>query len=180
MQIDSKQIAIYIGMMLVCSTYTLTASFYPKVVQKKGMSILLIGIMVSLNPLANLISSVILGKYMNAIGRKNVLIGCFVTTAASLVVLCPLEICNLTQAIIISIFSRVFGGIGAGCAFTAVITIFVSDYPDRTQIMISRMEIASGIGYILGPLIGSALFLLNLFIALLVVGILIFIYCPVA
>ena len=46
--------------------------------------------------------------------------------------------------------------------------------------MIGRMEAAAGVGLIFGPIIGTAIYLINLLIAMNVVGGLIFIYSPLA
>ena len=117
---------------------------------------------------------------MNAIGRKNVVISCFVFISISMIFLSPIEDTSMSQLIILSLISRVCGGIGGGCMFTAVITIFISDYPDKVQIMLGRMEAAVGIGLIIGPLIGTALYLINLLVAMIVIGGLILFYSPVA
>ena len=180
MKIDNKQVAIYIGLLFVYSTYAMTAPFYPRIAQDKGVQIWLIGVIFSINPLCNLLASLFLGKYMMAIGRKNVVISCFTFTAISMIFLSPIEEADMTQLIILSVISRISGGIGIACLFTAAMTIFISDYPGNIQIMIGRMEAAAGVGLIFGPIIGTALYLINLLIAMNVVGGLIFIYSPLA
>ena len=176
----SKQIAIYISLLLVCSTFTLISPFYPAIARSKGIPLWLIGIFMSLNPLANLITSMILGKYMVLIGRKIVILGSFIATALSMFILSPIEECDSSTVIILTIIARILGGIGAGCVFMSVATVFISDYPDDIQIMLGRMEAAIGLGFILGPLIGSALYLINLAFALIVVGALILLFSPIA
>ena len=178
--IDTKQITIYIALLLVCSTFTLIVPFYPQIANNKGLPIGMIGAIISLNPFINLLTSLTLGKYMNKIGRKNAVISCFFFTSASMILLSPIEYCNLNQLIILSVTSRVIGGIGSGCLLTAITTIFISDYPERIQVMIGRMEGAIGIGLILGPLIGTALYLINLFAALVFVGSLVLLFTPIA
>ena len=180
MGFDVKQVAIYIGLLLVFATFTLIAPFYPKIAEDKGIPIWLIGCIFSLNPLANLITSLLLGKYMNAIGRKNIVIVTFIFSSLSMFFLSPIEDCDMVQVIILSVISRILGGIGAGCLLTAITTIFISDYPDKIQVMIGRMEGAIGIGLISGPLIGEALFIINLLVAMIVVGGIIIIFTPLA
>ena len=69
---------------------------------------------------------------------------------------------------------------GAGFMFTSITAVFISDYPDNMSIMIGRMEVAVGVGLIIGPIIGAALYSINLLVALLSVGGVIAIFCPIA
>jgi hypothetical protein len=62
---------------------------------------------------------------------------------------------------------------------TAADSIVVSDYPDRIDTMIGRLEGAIGIGLILGPLIGVVLYTTNLFFALLAYSGMILAFLPV-
>lgn len=176
----SKQVAMYISLLLVCCTFTLISPFYPEIARKRGLPLWMIGVMFSLNPFAQLISSIFLGKYMIRIGRKLVLISSFLFTSAAMIMLSPIELVDLRYLTILSILARLLGGVGAGCVFNSITTIFISDYPDQIQIMLGRMEAAVGLGLILGPLIGTALYLINLQVALLIVGGLILAFSPIA
>ena len=180
MKIDYKQKAIYIGLFLVCITYTMIAPFYPQIAQDKGVPLWLIGVIFSLNPLAYLITALFLGKYMVLIGRKNAVILSFALVSTSMIFLSPIEDTSMNQLIILSLISRACGGIGSGFMFTAVITIFISDYPDKVQIMIGRQQVAIGLGLVLGPIIGGALYFINLLVTMIVVGALILFYSPIA
>jgi hypothetical protein len=73
-----------------------------------------------------------------------------------------------------------FGGFGASCMFTSFTTIFISDYPDKMQLMIGRMEASVGVGLMMGPLIGTGLYYINLMAAMLGVGGMIIIFAPFA
>ena len=121
-------------------------------------------------------TTIIVGKYLNILGRKKIVMASLFLTSASMVILSPIEDLQMVEVIIVSIFSRIIGGIGAGCMFTPITTIFISDYPDQIQKMIGRMQAMIGLGLILGPLIGTALFLINLFTALMAVGVCILLF----
>lgn len=175
-----KLVGIYLSLLLVCCTSTLISPFYPEIAKKKGLSLWMIGAIFSLNPFFKLMASLFLGKYMMRIGRKFVLLSSLLLTSVSMIILSPIEEVELTSLTILSIFSKLLGGIGAGCVFTSITTIFVSDYPDQIQIMIGRMEAAVGVGLIVGPLLGSALYLISLLAALLIVGGLILAFSPFA
>lgn len=175
-----KQVAIYLTLLMVCCTFTLISPFYPEIANKKGLPLWMIGVMFSLNPFAQLMASIFLSKYMARIGRKLVLLSSFLFTSASMIMLSPIEEVDLATLTILSIIARLLGGIGASCVFTSIVTIFVSDYPDQIQIMLGRMEAAIGVGLILGPLLGTGLYLINLLVALLIVAALILAAAPLA
>lgn len=176
----AKQFAIYIGLLLVCCTYTVISPFYPKVAEDKGLDLWIIGIVFALNPFANLVISPFIGRYMSKIGRKNIVLAAYLLTGVSMLVLSPIELVEESSVLTLSFISRVLGGFGASCLFTAITSIFVSDYPERLQTMLGRMEAAIGLGLILGPILGGALYLVNLLAALLFVGGLILGFSPFA
>ena len=175
-----KQVAIYIGLLLVACTFSLIAPFYPNLAQSKGVPLWLIGIIFSAYPLSTLISSLLLGKYMVLLGRKLVLLSSFLLIAASMVVLSPIEHLEFTPFVILSFAARILGGAGAGCIYTSVLSVFISDYPDCVQKMVGRMEAAVGLGLILGPLLGTVLYLIDLLTALITVGVITFLFFPIA
>ena len=140
----------------------------------------MIGSVFSINPVASLIASIYIGKRLQTFGRKSVIITSFALTALSMIILSPIEYCDKETVIILSFLSRVFGGIGSGFMFTSITTVFISDYADKMGIMIGRMEVAVGVGLIIGPIIGAALYSINLLVALLSVAGVIAIFCPIA
>ena len=140
----------------------------------------MIGIVFSANPVASLISTIFIGKYLQKLGRKNVIISSFALTALSMIILSPIEYCDKEAVIVLSFLSRICGGMGAGFMFTSITAVFISDYPDNMSIMIGRMEVAVEVGLIIGPIIGAALYSINLLVALLSVAGVIAIFCPIA
>ena len=174
----SKQAAIFAGIWLVGCAYSMISPFYPDLARSKGVPLWLIGVMFSINPLATLLTSLFLGKYMVAIGRKLVLVSTFLLVSAALIILSPLQLCEITPFIILSFFSRALGGIGTGCIFTSAISVFISDYPERIQIMLGRMTASIGVGLAVGPLVGTILYLIDLLPALLVTAGVVFLFFP--
>jgi DHA1 family multidrug resistance protein-like MFS transporter len=162
------------------STYTLIAPFLPKVSQEKNLPLWLIGLIFALNPIGNVITSLFLGKYLNQLGRKPVLIASYFITGLSLLFLCPIELVDRDLMIVLAIISRLLGGIGVSCLYTCQLTIFISDYPDQMQVMLGRMEAFIGIGMISGPLIGVALYSISLFIALLSIGVVLVVFSVIS
>ena len=176
----SKQLAIYICLVLVCAAYTMIAPFYPSIAKDKGVPIWLIGVVFSTDPFFGFLSSLVIAKKMNKIGRKNVLILSQVFLCLSMFALSPIQYCDLKTLIILSFVSRMLAGIGTGCVMTAAPSVFASDYPDKIPVMMGRMQGAVGIGLILGPLLGTVLYFDSLFLALAVLGIVIAVFIPIA
>ena len=176
----SKQTAIFIGLLLVGCTYSMISPFYPDLARSKGVPLWLIGVVFSINPLAMLITSLLLGKYMVRVGRKLVLVSSFLFVSSALIVLSPIEMCDRVPFLILSIFSRVLGGIGTGCIFTSIISVFISDYPEQIQTMLGRMEASVGVGFIMGPLVGTIVYIIDLLPALIVTGGIVFLFFPFA
>lgn len=56
--------------------------------------------------------------------------------------------------------ARVFSGLGAACIFTVGYAIAQSDYPDEISEILGLCEFYSGLGLMIGPVIGSSLFYL--------------------
>ncbi|OMJ66980.1 hypothetical protein SteCoe_35989 [Stentor coeruleus] len=176
----AKQIALYIGLLLVCSSFTLIFPFYPKIAESKGIDLWLIGLIFSLNPIANVLCTPFLGKYMHKIGRKRIVVASFVMTGLSMFILCPIEMSDKGTLLALSVVSRICSGFAASFVFTAVTSIFVSDYPDNMLVMIGRMEAAVGVGLTLGPIIGAGLYFMQLFGALIFLGGLVTLFTPIA
>jgi MFS family permease len=175
----SKEIAIYIIIFFVFYPYSFISAFYPKIAKDKGIPFWLIGLVFSMYPVASLISTLVLGKYMNVIGRKRILLTSLVFTSISMFLLSQIEYPDSTYVLILSFASRIVGGIGNACGLTSATTIFVSDYPEKIETMLGRMEGIIGLGLILGPIIGTILYLIDLLIVGSIMGAIILIFCPI-
>jgi predicted MFS family arabinose efflux permease len=60
----------------------------------------------------------------------------------------------------LSLGARVFSGIGAACIFTVGYAIPQSDYPEEMNEILGLCEFYSGLGLMVGPVVGSSLFYL--------------------
>lgn len=174
-----KDASIYSILVVTCCIYSLFLPFYPKLAQEKGLSLSGIGLMFSINPFANLISTLILGKYMVTIGRKLVLILGLIFSGLSLVFIAPLSLSNYESMIILTVLSRILVGLSISFTFISCTAIFATDYPGQAQIMIGRMEAAISIGFILGPQLGAIFYSLSLLYSCLTFSALTFIFALV-
>lgn len=150
-----KQFIICFSEFLSSTSYTILSSFYPGLAASKGISISLIGLIFSIDPLIGLPVSIFVGKKMHALGRRFFLILGMTFGSIGMLLIAFIEDSDYTGALTISIFSRVFAGIGAGCSMTAAPSILISEYPGETDKLIGYFEAASGLGLLVGPLLGS-------------------------
>ena len=63
--------------------------------------------------------------------------------------------------LVLSFAAQVFGGIGQGFLTTTSIAILTSQYTEERNKVMGIFETATGLGYLIGPLIGSGLFKLG-------------------
>ena len=87
----SKQIAIYIALILCCAPAMMIATFYPNIAVSKGIPYWVIGIVFSCDPIFGLITSLFLGKYMIKISRKITIVLSLVFISISTAILVPIE-----------------------------------------------------------------------------------------
>lgn len=176
----AKQSALFSNLIIVCSSFTIIFPFYPGVADSKGIDIWLVGLIFSMNPIIKLLVTPFLGRVMFKIGRKTVVILSMILVGLSMLVLGPIEYCDRTTVIAISILSRLLSGLASACAFISITSIFVTDYPEKVVTMIGRMEASIGIGYTLGPLIGMSMYGLKIIGTLVLFGSLTLVFVPVA
>ena len=163
-----KEFTIYASLTLVFITYNLIVSFYPRAAIEKGLSLTTIGAILIINPIANLLCTFFLSKYMIKFGRKSVLCMGVIFSSISILFLAPIHECDYTLVIILSVISRAMVGISLSCALLSSTAILSSDYPGEIEIKLGRMEASIAVGLFFGPLIGAALDSGNLLHSLLI------------
>ncbi|OMJ70298.1 hypothetical protein SteCoe_31765 [Stentor coeruleus] len=176
----AKQSALYANLIFLCSSFTIVFSFYPGVVDSKGIELWLVGLIFSLNPIIKLIVTPFLGRLMFRIGRKRVVITSIVLIGLSIIILGPIEYCDRATVIALSILSRLFSGLASACAFMSITSIFVTDYPEKVITMMGRMEASIGIGYTIGPIIGMSIHGIKIIGTLMFFGFLAILFAPMA
>ena len=160
-----KQAILYISEFLASLSFTIMASFYPGVAQSKGIPLWLIGFIFSIDPIIGIPTSVIVGKNMHRVGRKVFLTFGMLIGGLGMFMLGLVEFSKEENAIIFSVISRILAGIGAGCSMIAAPSILISEYPGETDKVIGYFEAASGLGLMIGPLIGAIMNILGLFVS---------------
>ena len=139
--------------------------FYPLVAEQKGAKPSQYGFVFGIIHLAAFIFSPIFGSYGGKIGSRILLyIGSFSQGVIALL-FGFLQFINSTWLfIILSYLLRFLNGVADAAVWGASLAILLQIFPDKVATMMSYTEACIGLGYILGPCIGSFLFELGGFI----------------
>lgn len=177
----SRQYSIYLSEFLLCVAYTIIAPFYPGVAESKGVPIWLIGFIFSIDPLVGLPTSIFIGRNMKRLGRREVVVFGIGAGTLGMFFLGLVDLCETRDSVIIlSFVSRTLAGIGAGCTMTAGEAILASEYPEEIETVIGRLEVSSGLGLLLGPLLGTFLSYYGIFFSFSIVTVLFLIFTPLS
>jgi MFS family permease len=168
-----KQLAIYITIFFSYAPYTMVGTFLPNIADSHGVSIFLIGIIFTIDPVISLIISILLGKYTKLLGRKLSFLASSLFSSLSILSICAVEFADFKLLLVLCVISRVFSGLSQGCIMTLTFSLVSSEYPEDIETMIARSEMTVGIGFISGSLLGSLFYELSLFYCLLSLGFLI-------
>jgi len=138
------------------------APFYPNEAIAKGVSKSLIGIVFSAHPICSFFFSLVLGKMMKLWGRKRILTISLILQAIGLILFgVVINIDSYSIFITISVIARGIQGIGLGAYGSIAYAYLPLLYPNSVEKKIAFMELITGLGLMLGPLLGGALYLLG-------------------
>ena len=107
-------------------------------------------------------SAAISGKYLSTIGKESGLKYGMLLITVQLIGLGFLKyVDSATWFVGLSILAQCLGGVGAGINVTCAMAIITSHYPDEREENIGILEGGTGLGLLLGPLLGSVLYALG-------------------
>lgn len=141
------------------SCYSLVVPFLPLELKDWGIDVSVIGYIFCMYSVAVIIGSPIVGKVMMKVGRKNILIGGIFSMGVSMIGfgLTPLAPSLLLFTILAFIF-RFLQGMSSWSIQTTSYAIVAMTFPDEQEKYIALIETAVGVGLILGPVLGSAIY----------------------
>jgi MFS family permease len=142
---------IYLTIFLDVFTYGMVAPLLPFYVQRHGGGAALAGMLGSLYALMQLVSGPILGPLSDRLGRRPVLLGCLLGTAAAYAIL------GLSDALAFVFLAVALDGLTGGNLTTA--QAYVADLTPETERArgIGRVGAAMGLGLMTGPALGGLL-----------------------
>ena len=136
--------------------------FFPKFLREHQISKEYLGYIISVFALSFIISSLFTGKFLlKYINRVN---GCFIGALFVIVNLLGLGslsyMTSNSQIITFAFIFQMLGGIGNGINSPCTIAV-LSSYKENRETYIGYFEVCAGIGGIIGPLLGSAIYFLG-------------------
>ena len=156
----------------VVSAYTgwgcllaLQPPFYPLVAEQKGAKPSQYGFVFGILNLTAFIFSPIFGSYGSMIGsRKLFYLGSFSQGCIGIIFGLLQFVTSTWLFIIASYILRFLNGVADAAVWGASLSILLKMFPDKVATLMSYTEMCSGLGYMLGPPIGSFLFEIGGFI----------------
>mmetsp|Transcript_12002 Transcript_12002/g.22944 ORF Transcript_12002/g.22944 Transcript_12002/m.22944 type:complete len:431 (+) Transcript_12002:228-1520(+) len=158
MACDAKLITLLFINFSVTSIYTAVVPFYPIIASDKGVNFIIIGAIIAIMPLVTFIVSPVLGKWMEKIGRHRSLLASIILAGSSLVIASVSLLCDTVLFITLGFLFRIVAGLALALNNTAGYSILSSDYKDMFTKAVGLMEMFTGLGIIVGPIITAALY----------------------
>ena len=141
------------------SAYALIAPFLPLEFKDKGISGQMIGLMFAIYSVAVILCSPLVGKAIECVGNTNMI--SFGILVMGLAFICFGLIDALeTEAMVLTVGFTLRFIQGASSAFvqTTCYSIATNDFPEKKEQIVGWVEALTGLGLIIGPIIGSCLY----------------------
>lgn len=124
-----------------------------------------VGLIFGVFQLTMIIASPIYGSFITVVGAKCLYVTGIVVCGSATIAFGFLDNSPAGVAFaILGILIRVVQGLGAAAIFTSSFTLIASIFPDRVAMMFGTLELFSGVGMMIGPPVGGALFQLGGFL----------------
>ena len=150
---------LYCATTLLSMSYGLLVPFLPILAQTKSVSEWDVGLIFSAFPFMGMIGASIAGSFLYKLGRRNTLSACFLLTAVGFLASAVSTSMPETHFVVANLISRGLCGFAFNVYFTATIAVITSDFPDNVFEYVGINESCLGLGFLLGPLSGSGLYL---------------------
>eukprot|EP00731_Ephydatia_muelleri_P023506 Em0015g1089a len=158
-------VCCFLNLVLSCA-FSILGPFFPIEAAQKGVSSTLIGSIVSASPFCVVILSPFFGYYGSSIGVR------FMLLISTLVLGLSFSLFGLVSKIgeeggtfiAICIILRLFHGTGTAMFFTSSYALSTALYPKNIGLVMGLLEVAAGMGFAIGPAVGSGLYELGGFL----------------
>ncbi|XP_042859974.1 MFS-type transporter SLC18B1-like [Penaeus japonicus] len=138
---------------------SLQAPFYPMMAESKGATPTEYGFVFGIFELTVFIVCPIYGTYLNKIGPKFMFNAGIFTTATTCILFGFLDRINDTRAFVgFSFVIRIVEAMGNSGFLTASFSIIAKEFPENVGATFASLETCFGLGLIVGPTMGGALF----------------------
>ncbi|XP_060590475.1 MFS-type transporter SLC18B1-like [Ruditapes philippinarum] len=156
-----KFILVSMGFVNFCASccFSLLAPFFPIEAGHKGASQSVVGLIFGVFELVIFISSPIFGNYISKIGCKFMFISGIMVCGSCAILFGLLDKCpDGTMFIVMCFLCRSIEALGCSAFVTALFAILAHEFPDSVITVMGSLETFSGLGMMVGPPIGGALY----------------------
>ncbi|XP_025073119.1 MFS-type transporter SLC18B1-like [Pogonomyrmex barbatus] len=138
---------------------SLQAPFYPQEAEKKGASPSEYGLVFGIFELVVFVISPVYGQHLNRIGPKLLFNGGILTTGTCAIFFGLLDkVDGHYPFIILSFLIRIVEALGNAAFLTASFAIIAKEFPNNVATTFASLETFFGLGLIVGPTVGGALY----------------------
>lgn len=135
------------------------APFLPLEAKAKEISPMWVGLLMATQSITYILSSYIAGKCLKRIGRRVALaLGFFLLICQLFGMGSVFWAHDQISFLVLGGIAQVCGGLGAGINSTASLAVLTSHYPSDREKIMSLFEAATGLGFLIGPMIGAGLY----------------------
>ncbi|XP_050309517.1 MFS-type transporter SLC18B1-like [Anthonomus grandis grandis] len=152
---------IAIGIADFCNAIcvSLQAPFYPAEAERKGCTATEYGLVFGIFEFVVFVVSPLYGQHLNKLGPKYTFNGGIYTTGICAILFGLLDkIEGRYPFIILSFIIRIIEAMGNAAFLTASFAIIAKEFPDKVATTFASLETFFGLGLIVGPTVGGALF----------------------
>lgn len=136
--------------------FSLFLPFFPGVAKSKGLNQVEIGSVFSVYQLIKLTVSPIFGKFIDVIGVKFLFLGGLFISSSTVILFGALDECPEEYYLVMVLLVR--GMTAVGCSMGLSFAIVGNFFPNNVSTIVAIIEMFSGFGLMIGPVIGGMLY----------------------
>lgn len=160
LEIDLPLVSLCLMNFFLNAACSVIAPFYPAVASEAQLSAFEIGLVIGMHPVGGFIFGLIVAKFMVKLGRRNLMWGSLVVTVLTLVLLGVSYYMTSNSGLFLAVglISRFFMGCARSGYGSTTFAYAPLLWPEKVPRVIGIMETFTGLGLMLGPLIGAGIF----------------------
>ncbi|XP_077987629.1 MFS-type transporter SLC18B1-like [Glandiceps talaboti] len=141
------------------ASYSIIAPFFPDKAKSVGATETETGFVFGVYALTMIITAPIFGKYLPKLGSRRMFIGGMLVGGVATIFLGLLDVFQ-TRVVFISLSftARIVEALGCSACITASYVIIVNEFPEGVATALGTVELFNGLGFIIGPPLGGALY----------------------
>ncbi|XP_055352330.1 MFS-type transporter SLC18B1-like [Paramacrobiotus metropolitanus] len=147
-----------LGNFFTSTFYACIAVFFPSFAHEKGATESDVGLIFGIMQLVIFVFSFVWGLTIHNIGTKFMYVSGIMVAGSAAALMGVLEYCPSSSFVAMCFLTRLVEGLGASAVVTSSFTVIADEFPNSVSTMFGTCETFSGLGFMLGPVIGGSLF----------------------